>query len=148
MDGDPAVEPELDGFSRVLPLPYRVALIIVLGMSAIFELPYNPLLTFNYRHLGMGSQPTLSLPDPHRRPLAHPVPLALLTAPPSSPPLLLPHRDLPLDPARPLALPVLDPHKRQPYRHRSMGNPTEPLSPRARRGLHRAPPLRLARRPK
>lgn len=32
MDGDPAVEPELDGFSRVLPLPYRVALIIVLGM--------------------------------------------------------------------------------------------------------------------
>jgi hypothetical protein len=31
MDGDPAVEPELDGFSRVLPLPYRVALIIVLG---------------------------------------------------------------------------------------------------------------------
>ena len=34
MDGDPAVEPELDGFSRVLPLPYRVALIIVLGMPA------------------------------------------------------------------------------------------------------------------
>ncbi|KAF2737887.1 EXS-domain-containing protein [Polyplosphaeria fusca] len=32
MDGDPAVEPELDGFSRVLPLPYRVALIIVLGI--------------------------------------------------------------------------------------------------------------------
>ncbi|EAT88996.1 hypothetical protein HBI56_037470 [Parastagonospora nodorum] len=34
MDGDPAVEPELDGFSRVLPLPYRVALIIVLGIWA------------------------------------------------------------------------------------------------------------------
>ena len=34
MDGDPAVEPELDGFSRVLPLPYRVALIIVLGMPS------------------------------------------------------------------------------------------------------------------
>lgn len=33
MDGDPAVEPELDSFSSVLPLPYRVALIIVLGMS-------------------------------------------------------------------------------------------------------------------
>jgi hypothetical protein len=31
MNGDPAVEPELDGFSRILPLPYRVALIIVLG---------------------------------------------------------------------------------------------------------------------
>lgn len=36
MDGDPAVEPEIDGFSRVLPLPYRVALIIVLG-----KLPRN-----------------------------------------------------------------------------------------------------------
>ncbi|OCK75967.1 EXS-domain-containing protein [Lepidopterella palustris CBS 459.81] len=34
MDGDPAVEPELDAFSRVLPLPYRVALIIVLGIWA------------------------------------------------------------------------------------------------------------------
>jgi hypothetical protein len=31
MDGDPAAEPALDGFSRILPLPYRVALIIVLG---------------------------------------------------------------------------------------------------------------------
>jgi hypothetical protein len=31
MDGDLAVEPEIDGFSRILPLPYRVALIIVLG---------------------------------------------------------------------------------------------------------------------
>jgi hypothetical protein len=30
-DGDLAVEPEIDGFSRILPLPYRVALIIVLG---------------------------------------------------------------------------------------------------------------------
>lgn len=34
MDGDPEVEPELDGFSRVLPLPYRVSLIIVLGIWA------------------------------------------------------------------------------------------------------------------
>lgn len=31
MDLDPAVEPELDSFSLTLPLPYRVALIIVLG---------------------------------------------------------------------------------------------------------------------
>jgi hypothetical protein len=29
---DVGVESELDGFSRVLPLPYRVALIIVMGM--------------------------------------------------------------------------------------------------------------------
>lgn len=31
MDGDPAVEPELDTFSLYLPLPYRVAFILVLG---------------------------------------------------------------------------------------------------------------------
>jgi hypothetical protein len=35
MDGDPAVEPELDPFSLVLPLPYRVALIFVLGKSLV-----------------------------------------------------------------------------------------------------------------
>ncbi|KAI9739559.1 MAG: protein-ER retention protein [Cirrosporium novae-zelandiae] len=35
MDGDPAVEPELDSFSVVLPLPYRVALILVLGLSIL-----------------------------------------------------------------------------------------------------------------
>ncbi|KAF2262531.1 EXS-domain-containing protein [Lojkania enalia] len=34
MDGDPAVDSQLDGFSRVLPLPYRVALIIVMGIWA------------------------------------------------------------------------------------------------------------------
>ena len=32
MDGDPAVESELDTFSLILPLPYRVAVILVLGM--------------------------------------------------------------------------------------------------------------------
>ena len=31
MDGDPATEPELDAFSLILPLPYRIAVIIVLG---------------------------------------------------------------------------------------------------------------------
>ncbi|KIX09545.1 uncharacterized protein Z518_00625 [Rhinocladiella mackenziei CBS 650.93] len=34
MDGDPAVEPEVDSFSLVLPLPYRVAIIIVFGIWA------------------------------------------------------------------------------------------------------------------
>jgi hypothetical protein len=32
MDLDVAVAPELDSLSLTLPLPYRVALIIVLGM--------------------------------------------------------------------------------------------------------------------
>ncbi len=34
MDGDPAVEPQLDPFSRVFPLPYRVGFIVTLGQSA------------------------------------------------------------------------------------------------------------------
>lgn len=38
MDGDPAVEPELDSFSLTLPLPYRVALIVVLGVYALSQL--------------------------------------------------------------------------------------------------------------
>ena len=37
MDGDPSVEPELDSFSLYLPLPYRVALIIVLGMTPMLR---------------------------------------------------------------------------------------------------------------
>lgn len=35
MDGDPAVEPELDTFSLILPLPYRVAAILVLGRTDV-----------------------------------------------------------------------------------------------------------------
>lgn len=31
MDGDPAVEPELDSFSLAFPLPYRVGFIATLG---------------------------------------------------------------------------------------------------------------------
>ncbi|KAL8842510.1 MAG: hypothetical protein Q9176_002662 [Flavoplaca citrina] len=34
MDGDPAVESPLDGFSLILPLPYRIAFILVLGVWA------------------------------------------------------------------------------------------------------------------
>ncbi len=34
MDGDPAVESELDTFSLILPLPYRIAFILVLGVWA------------------------------------------------------------------------------------------------------------------
>lgn len=33
MDLDPHEEPELDSFSLILPLPYRVALIIILGTA-------------------------------------------------------------------------------------------------------------------
>lgn len=34
MDADPAVEPVLDGFSRILPLPYRVSIILLCGVWA------------------------------------------------------------------------------------------------------------------
>lgn len=34
IEGDPAVDPEFDSFSLVLPLPYRVAIIIVFGVWA------------------------------------------------------------------------------------------------------------------
>ena len=41
MDGDPAVDPavdpELDTFSLILPLPYRIALILVLGTTVPFS---------------------------------------------------------------------------------------------------------------
>lgn len=37
MDGDPAVEPELDAFSLILPLPYRIAVIVVLGKARSFK---------------------------------------------------------------------------------------------------------------
>jgi hypothetical protein len=31
MDGDPAVEHQLDSFSLTFPLPYRIAFIVILG---------------------------------------------------------------------------------------------------------------------
>lgn len=37
MDGDPAVEPQLDTFSMILPLPYRIAVILVLGNIHDYE---------------------------------------------------------------------------------------------------------------
>lgn len=41
MDGDPAVEPELDTFSLIFPLPYRVAIIIVLGMGDVHDSSFS-----------------------------------------------------------------------------------------------------------
>lgn len=42
MDGDPAVEPELDTFSLVLPLPYRIAVIFVLGLASAPDSNWSP----------------------------------------------------------------------------------------------------------
>ncbi len=74
MDGDPAVDPELDTFSLYLPLPYRVAFIIVLGMLT------QP-VTFNMRlisprDLGLGLESSL-LVCSQNRPSCTNIPRAL-----------------------------------------------------------------------
>lgn len=55
MDGDPAVEPQLDSFSLTFPLPYRVAFIVILGTCACRRASKRipPILTLDSR-LGMG----------------------------------------------------------------------------------------------
>lgn len=58
MDGDPVVEPELDTFSLILPLPYRIAVILVLGTRTIFCLTSVLQLMLD-RRLGLGCQSTL-----------------------------------------------------------------------------------------
>lgn len=65
MDGDPSVEPELDSFSLFLPLPYRVALIIVLGTDSC-PIARTAMLT-GPRRLGMGCQSSLSKLDQDSR---------------------------------------------------------------------------------
>jgi hypothetical protein len=135
MDGDPAVDPKLDRFSRILPLPYRVALIIVLGTDTLYTAysyphPRRLRLTSHRRHLGVGSQPTLPLPHKDRCPKPDPLPRSLLTTPPLAPPLLLPHRDISLHSACALAPPLLDRHKRKPQGHCKLGDSAEPIPSR------------------
>ena len=56
MDGDPAVEPELDAFSLILPLPYRIAVIVVLGMLTLRD---HVAKLMSLRYMGLGCQPSL-----------------------------------------------------------------------------------------
>lgn len=45
MDGDPAVEHQLDSFSLTFPLPYRVAFLIILGTFSLpFPSPFSVIL--------------------------------------------------------------------------------------------------------
>jgi hypothetical protein len=57
MDGDAGLESELDRFSRVLPLPYRVAIILVAGTT--HERCGFDWITKFGRRLGLGCQPSL-----------------------------------------------------------------------------------------
>ena len=59
MDGDPAVEPEIDAFSLILPLPYRVAIILVTGMVSSRRL-LERLADRTPRCVGLGRQSALS----------------------------------------------------------------------------------------
>ena len=101
MDGDPAVESEVDGFSRFLPLPYRVAIILVAGTRRPLNITAVRLTVS--RNLGLGCQ--LALPAPcqdrpsqhappvnHRfadgvigRPNTHPIPFKTDTSSSTSP---------------------------------------------------------------
>ncbi|MCJ1262057.1 protein-ER retention protein [Lobaria immixta] len=69
MDGDPAVEPELDTFSLILPLPYRVAVILVLGVWAWgLNLHYLAILKIDAPGLiKYPSRPSSTIPPHHRR---------------------------------------------------------------------------------
>ena len=60
MDGDPGVESEVDSFSLFLPLPYRVAIILVSGWCASWERRAH--LADTIRHMGMGIQSSISPP--------------------------------------------------------------------------------------
>jgi hypothetical protein len=55
MDGDPGVEPELDAFSLILPLPYRVAIILVAGKPSCADSVRIEEIAEPDRRLGLGS---------------------------------------------------------------------------------------------
>lgn len=59
MDGDGYVEPELDSFGLTLPLPYRVAFIIVLGMAHSSSI-HVVMSAHKLSCLGMGCQSAFS----------------------------------------------------------------------------------------
>lgn len=70
MNGDPAVDPVIDGFSRILPLPYRVSLIIVLGRKTLNYLqhyetihPIRRQLTQYTQAFGLGASTSTTSPS-------------------------------------------------------------------------------------
>lgn len=80
MDGDPGVEPALDGISLILPLPYRVAIILVAGKKHAIH--YRPKRTFSniLQAFGRGV-PTCNisiLPELYCLPLFHYCPMLIM----------------------------------------------------------------------
>lgn len=89
MDGDPAVEPQLDSFSLTFPLPYRVGFIVTLGWCACATInrisfyvmrPYADNLLSTDSCLGMGPQPPLAACLSNRRSLLNPISRTKLAA--------------------------------------------------------------------
>ena len=67
MDGDPAVDSQLDTFSLYFPLPYRIAIILVLGTENSCACPVVTLATnWAARRLGLGSESSLFSSIEHR----------------------------------------------------------------------------------
>jgi hypothetical protein len=65
MDGDAGIEVEVDRFNRILPLPYRVAILLVAGKLYDFRaFETNSELG---RRLGLGREPSLPRPRPNCR---------------------------------------------------------------------------------
>lgn len=93
----------------------------------------------------MGPQPPLPLPHKDRRPKPHPLPVPVLTPPSFAPPLLLSHRNFPLDPARALTPPLLGPHKWLTQRHCRLGDSAKPVPLGPCDRLRRAFTFRLAK---
>jgi hypothetical protein len=99
MDGDPAVEDQLDSFSLTFPLPYRIAFIVVLGLRTPWT-HGGRLLTIRYhRRLGMGPKPSLPLPSQHRCAVSHTIPPTSIQLSTAASQIYLPPRVLPLDDA-------------------------------------------------
>lgn len=129
MDGDPAVEPELDSFSRTLPLPYRVALIVVLGtyLISFSSLPISNCLTQVFGHgaqifiICLKFKLFVPFPTPITysnmctgRPNTNPLSFSPPPLRSSSPPLHLSTRLSPHSPSRPLPPALLDPLPSEP----------------------------------
>jgi len=79
MDGDPAVEPELDTFSLSFPLPYRIAFVLVLGTIEDPEVCQSANLMD--RRLGVGPQCPLPINTQNRTLEPRSVPLDFLPEP-------------------------------------------------------------------
>ena len=144
MDGDPAVESELDSFSLTFPLPYRVAFIVVLGMELLHCLASlcrrGVLTKRHFSGLGLGHQSALPVPSQDRCSLVDSIPRPVLTAPPTSSFLRIPAGQRPLLRIRLFSLRLLGLHAARPASRAGMGLAATYIPRRAARVPGSPPP--------